>query len=81
MKIYIYETHDYMDMYPEKSFVLLESQEQMLLLRICVVIGILVLLVMHILLHQKSLLNFLSRTIGVMQKLKSGLISVITKNL
>ena len=28
MKIYIYETHDYMDMYPEKSFILLESQEQ-----------------------------------------------------
>ena len=28
MKIYIYETHDYMDMYPEKSFRLFESQEQ-----------------------------------------------------
>lgn len=28
MKIYICETHDYMDMYPEKSFVLLKSQEQ-----------------------------------------------------
>lgn len=28
MKIYIYETHDYMDMYPEKSFGLFESQEQ-----------------------------------------------------
>lgn len=28
MKIYIYETHDYMDMYPEKSFRLCESQEQ-----------------------------------------------------
>lgn len=28
MKIFIYETHDYMDMYPEKSFVLLESQEK-----------------------------------------------------
>lgn len=27
MKIYIYETHDYMDMYPEKSFRLFESQE------------------------------------------------------
>ena len=28
MKIYSDETHYYMDMYPEKSFVLLESQEQ-----------------------------------------------------
>ena len=28
MKIYIYETQDYMDMYPEKSFRLCESQEQ-----------------------------------------------------
>ena len=28
MKIYIYETHDYMDMYPETVFRLFESQEQ-----------------------------------------------------